>query len=514
MPRPSRSPALRGAALAAGAALALVGPLAGCAGRPRRAPADLPVGAAGSAARAAAVAGGGSLDEAAPVWRRLGRLVPEGDLPFVGSVAFLAGRTPDTTQLLVALSLPSRALSFVREGDRYRAGYQVRLEARATGGATGGATEAPPRTATTEETVRVATLKETTRAGESVVVALPLALAPGRWTLAVAVRDAGSARVGTATLAALDVPRLGPGTLATPVPAYAATPRTHLDTLPRLVPSPRAEAGFAQDSLLRVYVEAYAPYTPPARDTTPFTVMATVRDARDAVLWRDTVRLARRDVAPPRAGAGRAPEPRVVEPRVVEPRALHAGVIAVPVAPLGIGVATLEVSAGARATARATLLVSLGDDLPAGSLDEALGYLRHFATPERLAALRAAPAERRGAAWAAFLRDSDPVPATPEHEALRDYFARLRAANARFGEDRTAGWLTDRGRAHIALGEPDQILDPNPADQGLKGRRQVWQYDAARVQLQFVDASGTGRWRLTAASAAEVDAALRRQMVR
>jgi GWxTD domain-containing protein len=352
-----------------------------------------------------------------------------------------------------------------------------------------------------------------------VVVALPLALAPGRWTLAVAVRDAGSARVGTATLAALDVPRLGPGTLATPVPAYAATPRAHLDTLPRLVPSPRAEAGFAQDSVLRVYVEAYAPYTPAAlqplqpRDTAPLPVVATVRDARDAVLWRDTVRLPRRDVAPPRAAAGRVAA-RVAEPPATESRALHAGVIAVPVAPLGIGVATLEVSAPARAVARATLLVSLGDDLPAGSLEEALGYLRHFATPERLAALRAAPAERRGAAWAAFLRDSDPVPATPEHEALRDYFARLRAANARFGEDRTAGWLTDRGRAHLALGEPDQILDPNAADQGLKGRRQVWQYDAARVQLQFVDASGLGRWRLTSASAAEVDAALRRQMVR
>jgi hypothetical protein len=106
------------------------------------------------------------------------------------------------------------------------------------------------------------------------------------------------------------------------------------------------------------------------------------------------------------------------------------------------------------------------------------------------------------------------VPATPEHEALRDYFARLRTANARFREERTAGWLTDRGRAYLALGEPDQILDPNAADQGLKGRQQVWQYDAARVQLQFTDASGQGRWRLATASAAEVDAALRRQLVR
>jgi GWxTD domain-containing protein len=156
--------------------------------------------------------------------------------------------------------------------------------------------------------------------------------------------------------------------------------------------------------------------------------------------------------------------------------------------------------------------VTLGDELPAATFDDALGHLRYFAAPARLRLVRdAAPAERP-ARWAAFLRATDPDPRTPAHEALADHVARLRAASARFAEPGTAGWATDRGRAYLVLGEPDQITDANVPEQGQRGRTQVWEYREPRVQLVFTDQNGQGRWRIAPAGAAAVEAALARRL--
>jgi GWxTD domain-containing protein len=192
---------------------------------------------------------------------------------------------------------------------------------------------------------------------------------------------------------------------------------------------------------------------------------------------------------------------------------VYAAVARVPVARLGFGVVTVRAALrGSPAdTAATALLVTLGDELPAAAFDEALGYLRYFAAPARLAAVRdAAPAERP-ARWLALLRDSDPDPRTPAHEGLADHVARLRAAAARFGEDAAPGWATDRGRAYLVLGEPDQITDANVPEQGQRGRTQVWEYRAPRAQLVFTDPHGLGRWRLAPAGAAALDAALARR---
>ena len=72
-------------------------------------------------------------------------------------------------------------------------------------------------------------------------------------------------------------------------------------------------------------------------------------------------------------------------------------------------------------------------------------YLRFFAPAWRLDALRKAPPEKRAAAWAAFLRETDPVPDTPINEDLESYFGRIERANSDFANDRNPGWLSDRG---------------------------------------------------------------------
>ena len=76
-----------------------------------------------------------------------------------------------------------------------------------------------------------------------------------------------------------------------------------------------------------------------------------------------------------------------------------------------------------------------------------------LAEPQRLRALRDTAPEFRGLAWAEFLRETDPVASTPEHEGLRDYFGRIEEANERFREEGGRGWLTDRGMVLVGLPE-------------------------------------------------------------
>ncbi len=486
---------VRGRRAALALSLAAGATLSACASRPR---VDDPAGGPRPDARRGGVPG--PLSEMTGIYGQMGLIVPKGDLPAVGTIAYFA-RSDDSTLAVLTLSLANRALAFVREGDRYRANYQVRLDVRPDASVAGGRV----RSFASDEAVRVATFRETARTDESVLFTQAIVLAPGRYTLALAVRDVGASRSSVVDVP-VTVPRLGAGTVSTPVLAYEVTPRARLDTLPRLVASPRAAVVFGQDSLVPVYLETYAAGGPeaPAR----VTLRTAIRVAAGPELWRDTVSLERRVVSVSAAAAA--------------PLALYSGVMRVPVARAGIGVVALDVvrpaTEGVAATGpdsvRAPLFVSLGEELPVASFEEMVNYLRYYATPERLRVLRDTTPEARAAAWSTFLRETDPVPATAQHEGLREYFTRLRAANARFREEATSGWLTDRGTAFLAFGEPDQILDPNGPEQNVRGRTQVWEYRDPRVTLVFVDQSGFGRWRLNTQSQAVVQNALRQRLVK
>jgi GWxTD domain-containing protein len=164
-------------------------------------------------------------------------------------------------------------------------------------------------------------------------------------------------------------------------------------------------------------------------------------------------------------------------------------------------------------TLRAPVFVGFGEELPVATFPEMLEYLRYYVAPHRLAAMRDAAPDARAGLWAAFLRDTDPIPQTPQHEGLRDYFGRIAQANARFREEGIPGWQTDRGRVFIALGAPDQVYEPNISDFNQRGRTQVWDYRTQRLQVVFVDQTGFGRWKMSLSSETEFEAAARRVLV-
>lgn len=405
----------------------------------------------------------GALTDATRFYRAMGLASAHAPVSFVGKVSFLASPSPDTTIALVSVSIPTRSLTFAREGNVYRAQYAVQLRLNRGG--------AEVQRIDESEIVRVGSFRETTRTDEAVIFQRYLRIPPGAYTFGFIVRDIGSSRASADTLGAT-VPRLAAGSVSSPLAVYQVQARQRLDSLPSALPSPRSTAVFGRDSAVSVYLEAYG-------DATTVPVRIGVRNESGMLLWADTSSL-------PRRGA------------------LLSGVVRIPVARLGVGVGHVSfMRLDTRDSSATPIFVSFGDELPVAPFDDMLTYLRFFAAPSRLAALREAPPEQRAQLWTEFLRATDPEPATTVHEGLRDYFARIQMANDRFRTEGVPGWLSDRGMVYVSLGEPDEVSEQLA---GVRDRRmgtvsripvQIWVYRRHRTQLIFTDENQTGRWELT-----------------
>lgn len=400
-------------------------------------------------------------------------------LSFVGKIASFASASPDTSIVLITISIPNRALTFAREGDRYRAPYEVKLALMQ------GMVEAASLNAT--QIVRVGSFREINRTDESIIFQHFFRVRPGTYNLSASVRDVGGSRTATQQIGIL-IPAFGAGRLSVPLLVYEAAGRAALDTAPRLLGSPRSSAVFGRDSTVAIYVEAYGTGTRLPLDYT-------VRNDRGTQLWRDSANLAR-------SGA------------------LFNGILTVPISTVGIGVAYVSfVRRDTRDSVRAPLFVSFGEDIPLMSFEDMLGYLRYFTSPSRLRALRDAPLERRATVWAEFLRATDPIPETATNEEMQAYFGRIHQANLQFRSDHNPGWLSDRGMVFVALGEPDQIMERNvnqtfsPTQATSNTRVQIWQYRDYSSSLVFYEETG-GRWKLTRQSESEFMSLNARRQVR
>jgi GWxTD domain-containing protein len=436
---------------------------------PARAPTRAPGGAQGPVAAS-------SLEfDGVKLYRELGLLARGAPMPFVGNVAFMASSSADSTHVVVAVTIANGNLTFGRETDRFRAGYTVSITLR-NGAETVKQIEA-------HESVLVASYKEVSRLDESVIYQELLTVKPGRYNLTVNVRDDGSSKNGSDDVTLL-VPALGAGALSTPVAFAQVTQRISTDSLPRVVTNPAATATFGRDSLVGLYLEGYGPASG-AR--LPLNIAARTETGR--MLFTDTVSLVRR-------------------------QNMYSGVLYVPIARTGIGPVVLSVwQTGMKDTTRAPLFIGFGEELPVATYDEMLNYLRWFTLPARLKSLRDTAPEFRPGAWANFVRDN--ATQTGGMEGLRDYFLRLNAANAQFREEGVPGWMTDRGKVLLGLGEPDQRYEQGTtADPTNRLRSEIWEYRSLQMQLVFSEQQEFGHWRLTNSSAIAFDNAWRRRLTR
>jgi GWxTD domain-containing protein len=407
--------------------------------------------------------------DASTVYRAMGLIVAGPPLPFVATVHYLADATSDSTLAVFALSLANHALRFQREGREFVAQYHVEV---AFVGDT-----AHARQFATDETVRVLSLQETQRLDESVIYQQFIAIRPGVYRVAVTVRDRNGLAASHQERADT-VPRFVGPELAAPLVVHRAAPRTRAADVPNVLVNPRATLAYGGDSV-RFYVEGYG-LAQGAR------LAAHAVDQAGLDVWHDTIALAGND--------GLAAALVVIAPGV-----LPVGLGRFDVAPVG---------AGPGATRGTRFLVSFSDQWAITNYDQMVSLLRYFDRQDWVDSLRKAAPAARAAMWQRFYKATDPVPQTPQNEALDQYFQRIQIANERYREAGDPGWFTDRGEVFITLGDPEDVYDfsADATRSGVHGIR--WTYHAWRLTLFFQDPTGFGRFRLTPLSRAEYERVL------
>lgn len=405
-----------------------------------------------------------TLFDAAAVYGSMGLIVSGPPLPFVATVHYLADATSDSTLAVFGLSLANHSLSFQRDGPGYTAQYHVEVAFRSDSG--------PMRQFATDETVRVKAFQETQRSDESVIYQQFIGVPPGVYHVAVTVRDRNSPSVGHRERTDT-VPRLARQAMGEPLAVYQGPGRSRVSEVPNLLVNPRSTVSYGADSL-RFYVEVYG-----ARPGARLAVRALDQGGQE--MWRDTVALTGSDNF-------------AVALVTLRPGALPVGEGRFEVQPLGQ-------SGLSSRTAR--FLVSFSDQWAITNYDQMISLLRYFERQDWVDKLRQAPPDQRPAVWREFYKATDPVPVTPENEALEAYFRRIQFANQRFRESGEPGWLTDRGEVYISLGEPDDVFDfsTDASRAGVRGVR--WTYNSLRLTLFFQDQTGFGRFRLTPLSRGE-----------
>ena len=392
------------------------------------------------------------------LYRELGRMVSSTGVPFIGTAAVLPGPN-NNTRVLVGVSLTNRALAFERVGDVYQARYRVEYTLTRSG--------APPVTAGRDAVVRVATLQEALRTDESILLQQELMAAPGDYALSVRVSDRTSNLTGVGN-DSVNVPEFGPGSITTPILAYEVRGRAARADSVGIVLNPRGSIAYGGDTLL-IYLEGVG-FRGPA------TMPLQVRDGLDSVVLRTTVQFTGQ---------------REVESQVIR--------VSPDSAPLG----QLQVIVGEDANAKSVSgIVSFSGNWLVTNFEDLLSLLRYFGEDARVARMREATPSNRPDLWREFFVATDPNRSTPENEALDAYFARLAVANDQFRDEGMPGWRTDRGEVFVTLGQPDEVFDASPQQQGRFVR---WAYYDHRLALVFQDVTGFSRYRLTPESRSEFE---------
>lgn len=100
-----------------------------------------------------------------------------------------------------------------------------------------------------------------------------------------------------------------------------------------------------------------------------------------------------------------------------------------------------------------------------------------------------------------FWEKRDPSPNTEENEYRDEYYRRIDYANRVFREG-SSGWLTDRGRAYILLGDPER-RNAYPSGYTFYERpMEIWYY--RYFTIVFIDYTFTGIYRLEPQSAQQL----------
>jgi GWxTD domain-containing protein len=127
-----------------------------------------------------------------------------------------------------------------------------------------------------------------------------------------------------------------------------------------------------------------------------------------------------------------------------------------------------------------------------------LSEVRYIISKKEIKIFKNTPAEERPQFIMEFWKQRDPDPNSEENEFRDEYYRRIEQANHLFREG-SSGWLSDRGRIYILLGEPER-RDVYPTGYTFyEPPVEIWYY--GYFPVIFVDYNREGIYRLEPGSA-------------
>lgn len=120
--------------------------------------------------------------------------------------------------------------------------------------------------------------------------------------------------------------------------------------------------------------------------------------------------------------------------------------------------------------------------------NKAIEQLRYVATSDEMKELKETPEEERLQKWVEFWESKDPTPNTPENELKDEYLRRLKYVNQNFSLPTKEGWETDMGVIYMIYGHPDEV-ERHPFDRDVRAF-QIWYYYKRNREFLFVDRGG------------------------
>ena len=391
-----------------------------------------------------------------------GILQGKGEVEFVASVWRLPAAS-DSTRALIGVSLSNSDLEFARaEGGTWHARYDVVAELKPEDG--------PTIERRWEESVEVASFDETLMTTETIVFQAEVALAPGTHDLELRVVDRNA---NQSTRVETEIEALPPSAVALgdPVPLHTSSAEGPEDYV--VLPSHSYPA--PPDRIEFMAVARASAGSGPLLARARLIEKKGEKETREVASWSDSLKPS---ADGPRIAFGSfAGEDRYGQ--------------------YDLEVALVDASGAEIAHARSPLMIAGSATWIAEHWKDALSLIQYEATKDEMEILEdIVDPNERVEAWACFWRMRDPVGTTTINEGMQQYLGRIQTANETWKSALRAGYLSDRGRAFVALGQPDDITsDPFPRG---SPPFEVWTYYSGgkQFQLLFVDRIGFNNYEL------------------
>jgi len=128
------------------------------------------------------------------------------------------------------------------------------------------------------------------------------------------------------------------------------------------------------------------------------------------------------------------------------------------------------------------------------NVDEALDQMRYIVTDEEYKLLKKTKRKEREKLFYQFWDDRDPTPGTITNELMDQYYYRVRYTNDKFAAFQP-GWKTDMGMIYILFGPPDDMQ--RSFGQNSRNTYEIWYYYSINRNFSFYDENGFGDFKLT-----------------